>query len=144
MNTEIKTYPGVGNNTERNKQIRAAKAYSEKIKAKAKKCYKEGVAFIIATLFAFLSLVAGIYIKANIDEVPYAEGYYMETDEQQSNGTYFVYVTERICEVTEINNDLITVEYNGNLYDFFGYGYEIGEQITCQFTTGMEIVGVVE
>lgn len=133
----------VQENAETNKQIKKARAYSEKIKAKAKKCYKEGVAFIIATLFAFLSLVAGIHIKANLDE-PYVEGYYMETDTPQANGNYFVYVTERICEVTEIENDLITVEYNGNLYDFLGYGYEVGEDIVCQFTNEMEIVGVVE
>jgi hypothetical protein len=61
-----------------------------------------------------------------------------------TSGFHYTYVTERYCTVTEITGDLITVAYNGNLYDFFGYGYEVGEEIICQFTDSMEIVGVVE
>ena len=143
MNTEIKTYPGVGNNTPINKRNRAAQAYIDSHKKPTVR--KGDLAIMLCMLAAIIGLVVGIIIKANLNEPLYiTEGYYMETDEKQADGNYFVYVTERICEVTEINNDLITVEYNGNLYDFFGYGYEVGEQITCQFTTGMEIVGVVE
>lgn len=144
MNTEIKTYPGVGNNTEINRRNREAQAYIDSHK-KRTTVRKEDLAIMLCMLAAIVGLVVGIIIKANLDEPLYiTEGYYMETDEKQANGNYFVYVTERICEVTEINNDLITVEYNGNFYDFFGYGYEVGEQIVCQFTNGMEIVGVTE
>ena len=143
MKKEIEAFPGVGNNTEINRRNRQAQAYIDS-KAKRTTVRKEDLAIILCILFALIALVIGIIVKANFNEPMYQEGYYISTDVQQPNGNYFVYVTERICEVEAINNDLITVEYNGNFYDFFGYGYEEGQTIICQFTNSMEIVGVVE
>lgn len=80
-------------------------------------------------LAALISLASGIMLKANHEE---------------SNAQNYVYVSERICTVTDITEDCITVCYNGNEYAFFGYGYEEGQQIICQFTNDMEIVGVTE
>lgn len=79
-----------------------------------------------------------------VEKVNNTEPRYAIASTRQINGEHFIYITERVCEVYEINDDLITVEYQGNLYDFFGDGYEVGETIVCQFTDAMEIVGVVE
>lgn len=140
---EIKVFSFMKNNTERNRRNRKARAYSESVakrKAKAKKTRRMEIGFNVGMIVAILLLVGGMFAKALTTE----NSYYKRTSERQPNGNYYVYVTERICEVVEINNDLITVEYKGDLYDFFGDGYTVGDKIVCQFTKGMEIVGVTE
>ena len=62
----------------------------------------------------------------------------------KADGNCYVYVTEKLCEVTEVTSNYITVSYKGNEYSFHGYDYEVGQEIICQFTDEMEIVGVVE
>jgi hypothetical protein len=147
MANMIKTdfIPIIAEQNARAKRIKEAQAYSEEIhkanRNKAKKRSKVADTVItFAMLLCIIGLVAGIVVKATTTE----HGYYKKTETMQSNGNYFVYVTERICEVEEINNDLVTVEYKGKLYDFFGYGYEVGEEIICQFTNNWEIIGVTE
>lgn len=71
---------------------------------------------ILCLLAALISLASSIMLKANHEE---------------SNAQNYVYVSERICTVTDITEDCITVCYNGNEYAFFGYGYEEGQQIIC-------------
>lgn len=97
----------------------------------------------IASNIAIATISIGL-ITAFILEALSIEPRYAIASEQQSNGNYYTYVTERKCEVVDIVQDYITVSYNGNNYDFFGTGYEVGEKIICQFTDSMEIVGVVE
>lgn len=46
------------------------------------------------------------------------------------------------CEIIGINGNTVTVEYNGQLYDFYGNGYSVGETITCKFTNNMKLVEV--
>jgi hypothetical protein len=114
-----------------------AERYSKSVQSRhrnflAKIC--KGVALIVSAV----AVSAVCIVASGKTEPRYA------IPSEQANGFHYVYITERICTVTEITGDYVTVEYNGNLYDFFGYGYSIGETITCQFTDGMEIVGVVE
>ena len=95
----------------------------------------------IAVSVCLLVVVIGVFIKA----LTAPNAYYKRTTEMQPDGNYFVWVTERICEIEEIEDDLITVEYKGNLYDFFvcdSDTYEVGEKIVCQFTNDWEIVGI--
>jgi hypothetical protein len=145
-NKTIEVFPFVGNNTERNKRLREAQAYSDNLaKEKANRKHRINITVETATnivlVVAIIAMVVAIIAKALSGT---ENGFYKRTTEMQPDGNYFVYVTERICEVEEINNDLVTVEYKGKLYDFFGYGYEVGEQIICQFTNDWEIVGVSE
>lgn len=143
MEKEIQVFPFVGNNTEINKRNRKAKAYSERVslrKAKQKRKIKSDLIATLIMLICVIAMTSGVLIKAFTEP----NSYYKRTETKQPNGQYYIYVTERICEVVEINNDLITVEYKGNLYEFYGYGYEVGQKIICQFTNGMEIVGVTE
>jgi len=55
-------------------------------------------------------------------------------------GVHYEYVTERICTVTEIKNDLITVDCKGKLYQFYGTGYTINDEIICVFNEANEII----
>jgi hypothetical protein len=135
--------PYIRENSERARQIRLAEEYRCSVaerKVKAKKHTRETV-MCIAILVCFLAIVIGVLIKA----FTAPNAYYKKTETMQPDGNYFVWVTERICEVEKIDNDLVTVEYKGNLYDFFVSDpetYEIGQKIVCQFTNDMEIVGV--
>lgn len=65
---------------------------------------------------------------------------------EQGNGIHYTYVTERKCVVTEVTDTQVYVAYKGNEYCFYAYEteLEVGDEIICQFTDAMEIVGVVE
>lgn len=62
------------------------------------------------------------------------------------NGIHYQYVTERECVVTEVTDTKVYVAYKGNEYSFYAYKteLEVNDEIICQFTDAMEIVGVVE
>ena len=99
--------------------------------------FSEQVGLIIL-ICAIITILAYGFIKEP------SEPRYAIASAKQINGNHFIYITEKICKVEEIDGDYITVSYKGNEYDFFGDGYEIGEEIICQFTDTMEIVGVVD
>lgn len=141
MKTEIKVLPFVKNNTEINRRNRVAQAYIDS--HKKCKANKEDIGFALCILFALITFIVAIIVKANLDTVPYQEGYYKQTETTQ-NGNHYVYVSERICTVTDIVADYVTVYYNGNYYSFFGTGYVKGQTIVCQFTNDMKIIGVTE
>ena len=118
------------------KRNRKAKRYSKKCaRERIGKRIEKAIAILgIASFITALS-VAGCSAMGNPRyAIPVNNG----------NGIHYEYVTELECTVTEVTDTLVTVLYNGNLYDFFGYGYEVGEQIIRQFTDNWEIVGVVE
>ena len=48
------------------------------------------------------------------------------------------------CIIREIVGDTITVEHNGNLYSFYGYGYVEGQKIICTFTDDMKVIDASE
>lgn len=122
-------------NTIAKRNARAA-AYSNSIHNKKKRYAKE-VILNIAMALCLLAIITVVFIKAFSTEPRYAIPY--------ENGTYhYIYVTERICTVTEIVGDYITVYHNGNYYSFYGTGYIEGQTIICQFTDNWEIVGVTE
>jgi hypothetical protein len=93
---------------------------------------------IIATVVCTTTLAALfmllLYTKANQDYT-----YAIASDNY--NGVHYEYVTDRVCTVTEINGDLVTVETkNGNLYKFYGDGYEVDDTIICTFNSANEII----
>lgn len=144
--TPIKTdfIPYIREKSEKARRNRIAKEYLQEVterKTKAKAERKSNIIAITAFLCVFILTII-LFAKAFS-----GQGYYKRTETMQSDGTYYVYVTERICKVTEVENDLITVSYKGNTYDFFVSDpetYEIGQKIVCQFTNDMEIVGITE
>jgi len=123
--------------TERN--ARAA-AYSASIKERNKGNKGNIMSnIIIAVMFLFIVVLCGAgIVSASATESRYAIA------SESNNGLHYEYVTERTCEVTEINGDLVTVNYKGELYSFYGDGYEVGTEIICKFTDDWKIVGVAE
>lgn len=111
-------------------------------KAKCKAIRKERQREIITNIAMAIIIIATIVIVCT--NATKTEPRYAIASERQTNGNYFVYVTEHICEVTKTTVDMVTVSYKGNEYSFYGCGYEVGEEIVCQFTDNMEVVGVVE
>ena len=136
----------VNKRNELNRRNAKAQEYIDSVaKRKTTRCklFKKGsitteTLITIASLLCVLVLVIGIVAKAMSAEPRYA----IAGDD--SNGQHYVYVTEKVCEVTEVNTYTVTVEYKGNFYSFYGSGYSVGETIVCQFTDTMEIVGVIE
>lgn len=45
----------------------------------------------------------------------------------------------KTCEVVEVKEEVVVVDENGDLWGFFGDGYEVGQTITVYFE-GDEIV----
>ena len=41
-----------------------------------------------------------------------------------------------LATVTNVNNGIVTIIYNGNYYEFYGEGYYINEQIIVTFDNG--------
>lgn len=83
----------------------------------------------LAALFMLL-----LYTKANQDYT-----YAIASDNY--NGVHYEYVTDRVCTVTEIDGDLITVETrSGSLYEFYGDGYEVNDIVVCTFNSANEII----
>ena len=95
-------------------------------------------------------LVGAISISISISMVyalatkEYTPRYAIASETVQPDGNRFIFVTDRKCTVIGTYENEVTVDYKGNLYSFYGYGYEVGEKIVCQFTDDWEIVGVVE
>lgn len=86
----------------------------------------------ITTLVALFILL--LYSKANAD-------YTYAVASNNNSGYAYEYVTDRVCTVTEISGDIITVETrNGNQYEFYGNGYEINETIVCTFNSADELI----
>lgn len=132
-------------NAELARRNRMAEEYSANVQnrkatRKHNTIYKATRYALVGVLSAAI-LAGGIHAISSTTKEP---RYAVATSEKQSDGHWYIYVTERICEVTEISGDIVTVEYDGQLYAFYGYGYSVGQKITCQFTDNWEIVGVVE
>lgn len=53
---------------------------------------------------------------------------------------------ETDCEVIKTTQNKVFVEYEDDVYSFYGdgNGFEVGEEITCKFSNKMELIGVVE
>ena len=94
----------------------------------------------IASLLCVVALAIIIFAKALTIEPRYA----IAGDD--GNGNHFIYVTEIPCEVYEVSNNLVTVEYKGNLYSFRAYNteLEVGDEVICRFTDDMKIYDTVD
>ena len=115
------------------KSQRKAKAYSRKCEKKRKR--KE-------RLYAIITGIIGAGLLFALVSCSETENRYAIAREQ-GNGIHYVYVTERKCEVTEVTEDLVTVEYKGNLYGFYAHDTElkVGDDVICKFTDNWEIIG---
>ena len=107
-----------------------AKHYSRRCrKAKIRKMVKR---FVIAGITISGTIAALLFMAAK-SEPRYAIA--------SEHGTmHYEYVTERKCEVTNVSNTVVTVNYKGDLYSFYGDGYEIGDELICKFTDDMHII----
>lgn len=46
-------------------------------------------------------------------------------------------ISEKVlATVTNVNNGIVTIVYNGNYYEFFGEGYYINDKIIVTFDNG--------
>lgn len=137
---ELKLWSFVNENYEMSWRNRKATEYSEGIANKKSK--RKAIIFYIIAVAIGVLLMGVMVVKAMATE----NGYYIKTNAKQTDGSYYVYVTEKKCEVIEVDTtrELVTVDYKGNAYSFYGDGYTEGEQIICQFTDAMEIMGIVE
>ena len=41
-----------------------------------------------------------------------------------------------LATVTNVNNGIVTIVYNGNYYEFYGEGYSVNERIIVTFDNG--------
>lgn len=48
------------------------------------------------------------------------------------------------CIIREVVGNTITVEHNGNLYNFYGNGYAEGQRVICTFTEDMKVIDASE
>ena len=126
---------------------RLAREYSEAVaerenryKAKHKKHTRENVV-CVAIAICLLVVVVALFVKAFTTP----SGYYRATDTMQPDGSYYQWVEPYKCEVADIINNLIVVEYKGNEYGFLVNDpeyYEVGEKVWGIFTEDMEIVDI--
>ena len=91
MEKEINAPSFIKNNTEINKRNRAAKAYSDSIKAKERAKAEGNIYFAILILVVLLVFVGSILLKAALYPNENGKGHYKQSD----NGAYnYIYVTE--------------------------------------------------
>ena len=117
---------------------RKAERYSAKVERKRniKLNICKGIAVVCVSVVTFTTCMVA-FAKS---ESRYA------ISRDQGNGIHYTYVTERECVVTKVTDAQVYVAYKGNEYSFYAYEteLEVNDEIVCQFTDAMEIVGVVE
>ena len=107
-----------------------AKHYSRRCrKAKIRKMVKR---FVI-TGIAISGTIAALLFMAAQSEPRYAIA-------SENGEMHYEYVTERKCDVVDVSGTVVTVNYKGNLYSFFGDGYRVGDELICKFTDDYRIV----
>lgn len=103
---------------------------TKKLKAKLKEILIDILGGTIIAGILLLILLLGLS-----EETEYT--YAVVSDNE---GIHYTNVTEKVCTVTEINGNLVTVDYKGNLYTFYGTGYIVGTEIVCTFNNANEII----
>lgn len=111
-----------------------ARAYIRSCKRKHNQKRKDAIAAIALGL---------VFAGAMFTMISCSETEHRYTIARENGHRHYTYVTDRECKVTEVTEDLVTVECNGNLYGFYVYNteLEVGDEIICQFTDNWEIVG---
>ena len=95
---------------------------------------KDNVA-LITIIACFVSIIMASFSNGN--DCTYAIA------DNSNPDIHYVYVTDRVCTVTEISDDIITVETrDGNLYEFYGNGFEVNETVICVFNDADELIDV--
>ena len=107
-------------------------------KAKETQTKTNTICTVIIIILCVCLIVTIYHSKRNVQDSECGKNYTTETQTELER----VYPTERVCKVVEVNEseNIVTVEYNGQLYDFYGNGFLVGETIVCKFTDKMEIV----
>lgn len=137
---ELKLWSFVNENYEMSWRKKRATEYSEEVEYK--KSRRKVMIFTIVVIAIGILLMGAMVVKAMTTE----NGYYIKTETRQADGSYYVYVTEKNCTVidTDTTKGLVTVDYKGTAYSFYGDGYEKGDKVVCKFTNDMKIVGTVK
>ena len=126
------------------KALRDTKARQYSLECKAKENRKIAILGICAIIFFWVAIL--ITGKSDF-ETAVAEGKVkleettevvteMETEIIAEVETTEPYIEPQIwfCRVVEVYDDLVTVEYKGEWYNFFGTGYKVGHELTCLVT----------
>ena len=97
--------------------------------------------------YTSIAIILAFLLVLFVDNLPTYE--YRYAIGKPSNGVNYTYVTERKCEVVEITETEIFVEYKGNVYSYFYDRTErqllrVGDTVYCQFTDDWEIVGTTK
>ena len=123
--------------SEKELQKRKAIAYSKKVARERK--IKNTLSIIGLVLIFILTGLTVVFGCSNKEQRYAIAG-------DNGNGLHYIYVTDRYCLVTKIDDELgkVFVDYQGETYSFYGNGYNVGDEIICQFTDDWEIRDVVE
>ena len=111
---------------------------------------KKAVLIWICTLVCALGITSTVALSQAKAKVEVVMEETTETNDPIEPTTIIAPVTKTDwCIVTEISEYLVTIEYKGNLYDFYGDGYKIGNELRCEFTYNFskhewEVTDVVE
>ena len=124
-----------------------AKAYSRKVFLK--KIFK--IALVTLGTIGFIAAI-GITSEFDLAEAKSRETRPTETTTEMESTeeptteetTTEVTTADVECLITEVVGDIITVEYEDNLYSFYGNGYAEGQKVICTFTEDMKIVDASE
>lgn len=100
---------------------------------------REIISHIVGALFSGIMIFGLGWMFVN--EYTNADQTYAIASEN-GNGIHYEYVTDRVCTITEITEETVTVEYKGNLYIFYAdnTSYKTGEKIICTFNGANEII----
>lgn len=111
------------------KQAKTLRERKREIIRNKQKRKREIVSSVIITIILLLILAGSVCKAYNSDYTYWTE-----------NGC----VTEAICRVVGVSGEIVTVKHRGELYDFNGNGFEVGQSVECKFehTTEMKLVDV--
>ena len=88
--------------------------------------------------------IAGMCATCNKEVPGSTEKTTTETETVVEETTTEITTADFECIIREVVGDTITVEYQDNLYSFYGDGYSKGQKVICTFTDKMEIVDASE
>jgi hypothetical protein len=113
-------------------------AEMEYLSRERKERQRNTISTVLLIVICVFMIVAIYHSNANVQDNEGGRNYTTEIQTEPER----VYPTEIVCKVVEVNEseNIVTVEYNGQRYDFYGNDFLVGETIVCKFTDNMEIV----
>ena len=139
INISLKDYFNEQNELRRRKSKEQVVAQRRVRKATKKSSVIENLITVALALLCLTGLIIFIVTSLSINPRYAIAG-------EDGKGNHFIYVTEIPCNVYEVKNNLVTVEYKGNLYSFRAYNteLEVGDEVVCRFTDDMKLYDTIE